>query len=129
MCVVYDSYDYYGGAHGMPWYDRDMYDLTSGEHVDFIDLYKGSEDDFKRIVADYVDEYHKNNNDLFFASYDDYEEGALWEQYYEYTSLDTTYGYFTPDAYVIEYAPYELGPFASGFIDVPIPLNVLGIEF
>ncbi len=125
--VTFSSYNYGGGAHGMPGYYRYMYDLTSGDSVQFTDLYTGTEDDFKKIVADYTSEFHKENNDYFYNEYELYEPEYIWNQYYDDAFIEMP-GYFTSDSYVIEYWPYQYGPFASGFIDVPIPLEVLGIK-
>lgn len=122
--VNYNHYIYMGGAHGEPAITHSIFDLDSGKKVSFTDFYTGTEEEFKKIVADYTTAYWRENKEIFFES----SEKNFYQQVYESTTLDRTIKFDT-DGIVVEYPPYELGPYAAGYISVAIPYEELGISF
>ena len=55
-------------------------------------------------------------------------EARLWGDVYEDTSFeawDISYG---EDGIIVEFPPYMYGPFASGFIEIPISYEELGMD-
>ena len=129
--IGYSGYDYFGGAHGMPYHTYVIYSLDTANEVTFADLYSGTQEEFAKIVADYSLESYMNNEELYYPPFDENDsdyEADLYQQFLDGATTEMQ-GYFDGDNYVIEYAPYEYGPYAAGFIEVPIPLSKLGIKF
>lgn len=124
LTVDYNGYEYTGGAHGYPYRSHYLFDLTSGEEKTLADLYQGSEEEFKDIVAQYSVQNWKDNPDPYFGW--DSEETA-YTDFHDGASLDMLMRYGT-DGIVIEYSPYEYGPYASGYIEVEIPYEALNIN-
>ena len=124
LTVDYSGYEYTGGAHGYPYRSHYLFDLTTGEEKTLADLYQGSVDEFKDIVAQYSVQNWKDNPDPYFG-WD--SEDAAYADLYDNASLDMLMRYGT-DGIVIEYSPYEYGPYASGYIGVEIPYEALNIN-
>lgn len=120
--VNYLAYYYMGGAHGEQALIHYLFDLDTGKEVTIADLYSGTEEEFKTLVAEYTREYYKENSYSFFAS----NEEEAYEQAYESASFEMTLR-FTDAVLEVEYPPYCLGPYAVGYITVEIPYEILGI--
>jgi hypothetical protein len=110
---------YGGGAHGLPWREQLVYDLTTGEELHFQDLYSGSEEDFKKLVAEKIKEDFENCDDSnkYFAS----DADSAYSAAYESVSIEDATVFFREKSLVYSFAPYEIGPYSSGFIEVEIP--------
>lgn len=124
MQINFDAYDYLGGAHGYPIREHLVFDQATGNRVSFKDIYTGSEEDFKKVVADYSLEAYKVNDVGF---YEDENDQTFWQKIYDGVTLDQGLHY-EQDGVVIEFAPYEYGPFASGYIEIKIPYDKLKIS-
>lgn len=124
LTVDYSGYEYTGGAHGYPYRSHYLFDLTTGEEKTLADLYQGSEEEFKDIVAQYSVQNWKDNPDPYF---DCDSEDTAYANFHDSASLDMLMRYGT-DGIVIEYSPYEYGPYASGYIEVEIPYEALNIN-
>lgn len=124
LTVDYSGYEYTGGAHGYPYRSHYLFDLTTGEEKTLADLYQGTEEEFKDIVAQYSVQNWKDNPDPYFG-WD--SEDAAYADFHDGASLDMLMRYGT-DGIVIEYSPYEYGPYASGYIEVEIPYEALNIN-
>ena len=115
LVVDMSGYWYGGGAHGMPYRNEYIFDLTTGEELTFRDFFKGTEDDLKELVASKAKEdYEKREADgdhLYFASSAD----ELYDTVYEYTSIDSGNVYFNEDNVIYYFYPYDLASFADGF--------------
>lgn len=128
--VDYEGYEYSGGAHGMPYKYRFLFDVVSGAEVKITDII--DKDKLIDLAAQYsvkeVKKYADNSDyapfypDLLFES-----EEELYQEFKDSleTSISAT---LEQDAIVIEYYPYEFGPYAAGFIEVRIPIEETGIE-
>lgn len=120
--VNYSDYYYMGGAHGEPALEYYLFDLDTGKEVTFADLYTGSEEEFKTIVAESTRDYYEENSEGFFAA----TAEEAYEQAYEYASFGMTLNY-TESSLEVLFSPYALGPYAVGFITIEIPYEKLGI--
>ena len=125
LTVNYDGYEYWGGAHGYPYRQHYLFDLNTGEELTIYDLYTSTEENFKDVVAKYSIQDWKENPEIYFNSEE--EEETVYQDFYDNASLDMAMR-FEKQGIVIEYSPYEYGPYAVGFIEIPIPYDVLGIE-
>lgn len=121
--VSMGGYWYGGGAHGMPIMDYLLFDLDTGEQVTFQELYRGSEEEFRELAVEYTVENWKKGENGYFAQ----TEEELAKEVYESVTLDMLIC-FDENGIVLEYSPYWLGPYASGFIEVPIPYEALEMD-
>lgn len=127
ITIDFEGYWYGGGAHGMEFVDHYLFDLETGERVYLKDLFDGSDEEFKDIIARYTQiDYESYSQGLspYFAESAD----AVYEQAFEYADLDTFCGRFTESGIVVEYAPYMMGAYASGIISFEIPYSEFRIE-
>ena len=120
LTVDYSSYWYGGGAHGMPGKEQYIFDLQTGKRMETKDFYSGSEEDFKKLVAEKTREDYLETQDgyKYFAT----DADEAYNTAYEYVHLDGTV-FFKEDCVTYSFAPYDMGPFASGFIDIELPLE------
>lgn len=122
---IYENSDWYGGgAHGMPSQDYMLFDLSTGEIVSLGDLYAGTQEELDEIVYQKTLEKYKDEPEYFF----EYTEDELYENACGKFLLTDTNVEYTEDAIVLYYMPYDMGPFASGFIDIAIPYDELDIH-
>ena len=117
LAVNTSGYWYGGGAHGYPSRNQYLFDLTTGEILTIGDFYEGNDKDFKELIAE------KTKED--FLSYDYYsspyfaqDEETVYNDAYEYAGLESGCVEFTEDGIVYYYPPYNMGPYASGFIEI-----------
>ena len=125
LLVDYSGYWYGGGAHGMPHMDEHLFDLTTGEEKFLKDFYQGSEKDFKKLVAtktkeDFLSYFDRDGSPYFAATAED-----AYKQAYESVSLDSTTVLFDEDGIYYYYPPYEMGPYAAGYIYIEISYQEL----
>ena len=128
LTVDMDGYQYYGGAHGMPSTRHYLFDLRTGEEKQILDLFNGTEDDFRKIVAEKVKDSLINWPDdypPFFIN----DPDELYEYVYKESFIGSWGVEWHDDHLVIEFPPYELGPFAAGFITVEIPYSEIDLNW
>ena len=113
--LTVDTYYYWyaGGAHGMPGIDQYVFDMDTADQVYAADMFAGTEEDFKVMVANAVVEDYNNNPDRYYI-----EKGEVYDTAYEYAGFNSTTIKFMEDGVHVYFAPYSLGPYAMGFIDV-----------
>lgn len=109
---------YGGGAHGLPWKEQLVYDLTTGEELHFKDFFSGTDEDLKKIVAEKVKEDFESCDDSskYFAS----DANGAYDAAYECVSIEDANVFFNEKALIYSFAPYEIGPYSSGYIEVEI---------
>lgn len=124
LIVDTNGYWYGGGAHGQYYIGQYVFDLANGERMRLKDFYKGSQEEFKKLMAT------KTQKD--FESYDEDESpyfssdpDEIYNQAYEYADLETTQIIFAEDAAYLEYEPYMMGPYAAGYIEIKISYEEL----
>lgn len=124
-CLEVDisGYEYYGGAHGYPIRERDIFNLQDGSLVTIGDICGISEDEFRSLAAEYtVKDYLESDGEYFFT-----DEESLYQTVYDYAGFGCLM-HLNSKGVVIEYSPYFLGPYASGYIEVTIPYEDLGLH-
>lgn len=120
-----------GGAHGLPSRARYFFNLADGSEMTIGDIVSVSEEEFRVLAAEYTLEDCRERNELY--SYDadgnSYSDNGvtLYDEVYEYAGFDKLM-HLGPEGVVMEYYPYHLGGYASGFIKVTIPYEELGLE-
>lgn len=107
----------------MPYKLTYLFDLDDGSIVSVEDILNVSEEEFRTLAAEYTVEDFRENGEKYFSN----NEDSIYEDVYKYVDFDH-YMHFSMEGVVIEYSPYELGSFASGFILVTIPYEELGIR-
>lgn len=123
-CLEVDisGYEYYGGAHGFPFRERNIFNLEDGSLITFADICGVSEEEFRRLAAEYTVKDYQEGNAGYFST----DEESLYETVYDYAGFDCLM-HMNSKGVVIEYSPYFLGPYASGHIEVTIPYRDLGL--
>ena len=124
MTVDMSGYWYGGGAHGYPNRNQYLFDLNTGESQKLTDFYTGTEEEFKKLVAE------KTKEDFLSYSYDDSpyfseDAGEIYDQAYEEASFETSNIEFTEDGIILIYPPYDMGSYAAGYIEVFISYKEL----
>lgn len=127
--VIYRShYDMeIGAAHGMFGYRCEIFDLDTGEKASFKDIYKGSEEEFKEIVASAARDQYNNDPDFaeqVFAN----DDTEIYRGVLEYLSLDWNAFTFYEDYMTVDFDPYMLGSYADGIVSVKITYDKLGLQ-
>ena len=120
LIIDRNGYWYGGGVHGYPLRNQIVFDLTTGERKTFKDFYTGSEEDFKTLVAQKTREDYESYPP---SDYPPYFAGSAEDVYndaYEYANLENTSVEFVEDGVLIVYPPYDMGPYASGYIQILI---------
>ena len=125
LLVNYSGYWYGGGAHGMPHMDQLVFDVTTGEQKFVKDFYQGSEEDFKKLVATKTKEDFLSYSDMEGSPYFANTAEDAYKQAYEYVSLENATVFFDKDGISYYYPPYEMGPYASGYIIIDISYEEL----
>lgn len=107
-----------GAAHGMPYGDNLIFDLNTGEEVHSLrEMIDVSETELKELVAQSAaDDFDTAYEGKYFAA----TKEDLYNQVYDETSLDFGFVSFFDDYMTFDFQPYDLGPFASGTISVPV---------
>lgn len=133
-----EGYWYGGGAHGQECLYHFLIDMQEGEIIDFLDLYKRTPEEFKITLASYVSadysrrEYEEGSTPYFAESVEE-----LYDTVYEMVlpeMFKANFGMYGPgvsyneSTITFEFEPYNLGPYASGYICIDIPYGELGIS-
>lgn len=108
------SSDYFGGAHEMWGYWGINVDMQSGKELELIDL---ADDSYALIecCTDYaLKNLEKRKNELF----------PEYEAYVE-ENLSTCNWYLDASGIVFIFTPYEIGPYASGCIEICVPYSLV----
>ena len=127
--IYEDGYEYSGGAHGYPYYSQQLFDLNTGDYIEFANIYNGTEAHLKDVVATAAMEDHNRKSEEN-GGYSDYFGESAKEVYMDvsdYTTINTLLGTFEDDGYHVLFPPYAVGPYASGYIEVVVSYEDLGI--
>ncbi len=127
VAVDFLGYEYSGGAHGYPYIKQLVFDLTTGEKQELSSIYNGSEEELRDIIAKKTVEdfktYPEGESPYFGTG-----EEEIYDSAYE-MSLDGSEIFIEEDGIVVNYYPYNMGPYSSGFIGVKVNYEELGIQF
>lgn len=128
LAVDYSGYDYAGGAHGYPYLDQFLYDLNTGEMIKLLDLYPGSEEELRSLIAEKTREDYKSYENDEYPPYFAQDADSAYSEAYD-CCLDSSALLFDEDGLYVEYYPYCMGPYAAGFIEVFVSYEELGFSF
>ena len=124
LVVDCSGYWYGGGAHGYPGMTQYVFDLSSGARLSLKDFYKDSEESFKKLVAEKTKEDYLSYEEDMSPYFSDDKEN-IYKEAYEMASLEKSEILFEEDGIYVVYAPYVMGPYASGFIEIFISYQEL----
>ncbi len=124
LLVNYSGYWYSGGAHGMPSEEQYVYELLTGDRITLRHFYQGTEEDFKDLVEQVVTRDFENGADYISYTYNPEDLESILKDVRGCVSLDYNI-FFEEDGIIVSFPPYTVGPFASGFIEVPISYQEL----
>jgi len=113
------EYDYSGGAHGMPYWVPHTFDLHTGEELDLSFFVANEEEEFKDIVTEHFIKMYDVDSDLY---WDDAVETVR-----EYVDFRWPF-YLNEDGVVIYFSPYDLAPYAAGFVEIVVPYEDLELR-
>lgn len=111
ISIMQTGYFYSGGAHGMPYRISHTFDLNTGKELKLTDIMKGSKTQIKNKI---VDAFQKKLNNF---------EGAFDNAMTTVKkSADTNSPfYLQKNKITFYYGPYDLAPYAAGFVEASIP--------
>ena len=119
LLVDKSGYWYGGGAHGMPSMDQRIFDIKTGEHLSIANFFEGSEEEFKQLCAQKTVEdyntYTEEDNPYFIS-----DANEIYDEAYSVNSLETSVIVFDENGAYLLYYPYQMGPYAAGFITIQI---------
>ena len=124
LTVDMTGYWYGGGAHGYPLWRQYLYDLETGAEMTLADFYEGSTESFKELVANAtVDDLLTYDEES--CPYYVYDADTVYENAYEEADPAASFVVFRQDGVYVVYSPYDMGPYASGWIEVFISYDDL----
>lgn len=119
ISILQENYRYSGGAHGMPGRENHIFSGTDGKEVTLPDVLPLSEEEVNVLVREqFLDRIEKNPEDGFFPDAADTVNAKT-----DFISQS----YLTQDGVVFYAQPYELGPYAAGYIEVSLTWEQLGM--
>ena len=121
--VDISGYEYSGGAHGYPYDMFCLFDLSTGDRVNFEDIYSGTEEDFKETVANKAVEMFENSEYGFYEQDDD----SIYDSVYESVSFELAGEKYDDEGLYVVLPVYTVGPYASGEFYAYITYDELGI--
>lgn len=108
------SYEYTGGAHGMPYWTGFTFDLQTGQRLSLADIVENSEEEINGIVTGYFAAYINENPDNF------WEDAILTVQ--GQSDFNSRF-YLTEEGINFYFEPYALACYAAGFQQVTVPYS------
>ena len=120
MSFVQENYEYFGGAHGMPFWNGYTFNLETGERLLLMDILSDTEDELKDIVTNYFGE-------MIDESPEDYWADAK-ETVHDTVSLETTDFVLTDEGICFYMYPYSIAAYVMGFPDVTIPYSEFNMK-
>lgn len=109
--ITLESYEYLGGAHGMPFIYTYNIDTARSKTLQLGDLFTNAS--YKQTLINKMNAIRlKGGEDMEYV-----------EEVVELPP-DNSF-YFTDDALIIYYEPYELASYARGFVEFSVPLSEL----
>ncbi|MBZ0297265.1 MAG: DUF3298 and DUF4163 domain-containing protein [Anaerolineae bacterium] len=117
ISIVFQVYEFTGGAHGNTNYNTVTYDLAADEVVTLDDVFQAGSDPFAIIAPIVEEELTLRLGEMADTSW--IEEGS--------GENPANYQYFalTPDSLMIFFPPYQIAAYAAGTQTVEIPLTDL----
>jgi hypothetical protein len=116
LIVGTSSYSFSGGAHGMPGERYDHIDLQTGEFYRLSDLFKANSK-YVKAINPIIEKQIAEHGE---------EKGVFQESDLGFQGIQADHlFYIQGEALHIVFTPYEIGPYAAGFITFDIPFKEL----
>jgi hypothetical protein len=109
ISVVFESYEYTGGAHGYEQLFSYNYDVNNESYISLDDL--AAKYDYEWSVIDRINAMNASNYQYFGGP------ESMDELQYQF--------YMTPTGFVIYLNPYEYAPYAAGIREFPMPYSMI----
>ena len=119
ISIRQDNYLFTGGAHGMPGRENHIFSETNGSEVTLASLLPLSEEEVNELARE-----------AFLSRIEEHPEDGYFEDAADTIRAKTDFfsqSYLTQEGVVFYAQPYEIGPYASGFIEVTVPWEELGL--
>lgn len=119
ISIRQDNYLFTGGAHGMPGRENHIFSETDGSEVTLASLLPLSEEEVNGLARE-----------AFLSRIEEHPEDGYFEDAADTIRAKTDFfsqSYLTQEGVVFYAQPYEIGPYASGFIEVTVPWEDLGL--
>ena len=119
ISIRQDNYLFTGGAHGMPGRENHIFSETEGSEVTLASHLPLSEE-----------EVNERAREAFLSRIEEHPEDGYFEDASDTIRAKTDFlsqSYLTQEGVVFYAQPYEIGPYASGFIEVTVPWKDLGL--
>ena len=115
-----DGYEYWGGAHGMPWRECHTFDSRTGRPLALSDVVDNSEEEIRTLIKKYTEKLCEQ-----------YGEENFWEDVPQYAATDKQFSEvfnLTESGVLIHFTPYEIAPYGDGFWEIEIPYEELRLK-
>ena len=119
ISILQENYLYTGGAHGMPGRENHIFSGTDGKEVTLLDVLPISEEEVNALVKE-----------QFLTRIEEHPEDGFFPEAADTVNATTDFisqSYLTQDGVVFYAQPYELGPYAAGYIEVSLTWEQLGM--
>lgn len=108
ICILYKTYSYTGGAHGMPYWIPTTFDLNTGKLLEAKDIFNFSDSEFNKLITHKFKLTFERNPELYF-------EDAL-STVKSTASLGKTPFYLKDKNACFFFDPYAVAPYSTGFV-------------
>lgn len=115
--VMYEIYNYSGGAHGITNVDYLVFNKVDGSMLKFGDVFKSKSDALEKLSDLSIKEIKRIDPNL--EIYNQVEEGASpKEENFQNFALD-------PAGFKIKFSDYQIGPYVAGRLEIVLPYEDL----
>jgi hypothetical protein len=120
LCILLEEYENEGGAHGIPYRESLIFSTKTGERLRGAEIFEAS-----------VDTVRIEKEQAFLHEIDETPQ-LFWENakqtIHEDLGASGDSFYLSQDGAVFYYAPYELAPYAVGYVEAIIPYDRLPLR-
>lgn len=113
ISIFFTGYEYTMGAHGIPYFESNTFNVKTGKELKLTDIMSGSKASIKKkIETIFIKEIKKHPEEYF--------EDAV-ETVKITANANNTNFYLSKNGIVFYYGPYDLAAYARGIVDASIP--------
>lgn len=112
VSILLDSYLYEGGAHGMPYREGYVFRVSDGKQVELSEMSRMTGDEWDKLLRARFADRIAAEPDMF------YEDAPELIKTYDMSKAGS---YFADDGIVFYLSPYEIAPYAAGYVEIVIP--------
>lgn len=127
--VTFEYLTYFEHAmHAEYAYTYRLFDTETGDEAGIKDLYPGTQEEYKKLVADYTYEYWKNApEDVFITPYSEDEDEGMYKDFYNSVNYELEVD-FGKDSFTVYYGPHMYTLINVGELGITIPYSDAGIK-